>query len=156
MEYLRTIAIFIIVKFINTVKWIEYQILCLFSHQVEIQMTAQMKAWGVEFNGDKHWDIQVHNPKFYPRAAAYGTLGMGQSYIDGWWDCEQLDVMITKISRNGGAVAFINNPYNKFLNYLRWNTLNLQTQLKATEVRDQHYDGIGECVPWLNFYSSNP
>ena len=28
-----------------------------------------------------------------------GTLGVGESYMDGWWDCEALDVMIDKVTR---------------------------------------------------------
>ena len=45
----------------------------------------------VTVNGTNPWDIQVHNEDFYPRVTQQAQLGLGESYMDGWWDCEQLD-----------------------------------------------------------------
>jgi cyclopropane-fatty-acyl-phospholipid synthase len=45
----------------------------------------------IRVNGDRPWDIQVHNPDWYQRVAAGGSLGMGESYMDGWWDSQALD-----------------------------------------------------------------
>jgi cyclopropane-fatty-acyl-phospholipid synthase len=28
-----------------------------------------------------------------------GLLGAGESYMDGWWDCEALDEMVTRVLR---------------------------------------------------------
>ena len=46
---------------------------------------------GVQINGNKPWDIQIHNPSFYERILSGGSLALGESYMDGWWDCEALD-----------------------------------------------------------------
>jgi cyclopropane-fatty-acyl-phospholipid synthase len=46
---------------------------------------------GVQIDGQAPRDIQVHNPDFYSRVIAGGTLALGESYMDGWWDCEALD-----------------------------------------------------------------
>ncbi len=51
----------------------------------------------VEFNGERPWDIQIHDSRFFDRVMAEGTLGAGEAYMDGWWDCEQLDVMFTRV-----------------------------------------------------------
>ncbi|MGB2688489.1 MAG: hypothetical protein WBC36_05855 [Desulfobacterales bacterium] len=48
----------------------------------------------ITINGDRPWGIQVYNEKLYPRVLAHGSLGLGESYMDGWWDCEKLDKFI--------------------------------------------------------------
>ncbi|MBI5621437.1 cyclopropane fatty acyl phospholipid synthase [Candidatus Falkowbacteria bacterium] len=52
---------------------------------------------GVTLNGSQPWDPQVHNDQFYRRVLAQGSLGLGESYMDGWWDCAQLDEFFHKI-----------------------------------------------------------
>ena len=54
---------------------------------------------GIEINGIKPWDIQVHDERFYKRAITEVELGLGESYMDGWWDVEKLDDMIYRIIR---------------------------------------------------------
>ncbi len=45
------------------------------------------------------WDIQVHDRRFFSRVMASGTLGFGESYMDGWWDCDSLDEMCCRAIR---------------------------------------------------------
>ena len=45
----------------------------------------------IQINGNRPWDLQVHDARLYRRALAQGSLGLGESYMDGWWDCEALD-----------------------------------------------------------------
>jgi cyclopropane-fatty-acyl-phospholipid synthase len=52
---------------------------------------------GVRIDGGAPYDIQVHNPDFYPRVIAGGSLALGESYMDGWWDCEALDQLFERI-----------------------------------------------------------
>ena len=54
---------------------------------------------GITVNGNQPYDIQVHNPKFYPRVLKEQMLGLGESYMDGWWDCEALDQFIDRVVR---------------------------------------------------------
>ena len=53
----------------------------------------------VEVNGSRPWDIQVHHHLFYKRLAAGGSMALGESYMDGWWDCEALDQFFARILR---------------------------------------------------------
>jgi len=32
-----------------------------------------------------------HNEGFYTRVVRELTIGLGESYMDGWWDCQNLD-----------------------------------------------------------------
>src|SRR3989338_10026057 len=49
--------------------------------------------------GDRPWDIEVKDDRFYSRVLQKGSLGLGESYMDGWWDCERLDELFTRILR---------------------------------------------------------
>ena len=51
----------------------------------------------VTVNGSRPWDIQVHNDLFYKRLAAGGSVALGESYMDGWWDCGALDQFFDRI-----------------------------------------------------------
>jgi len=51
----------------------------------------------VRINGDRPWDIHVHNDLFYKRLLAGGSMALGESYMDGWWDCEALDQFFDRV-----------------------------------------------------------
>src|SRR3990167_10665416 len=53
----------------------------------------------VEINGNNPWDIQIHNPKTYRRIIQGSSVGAGESYMDAWWDCEQLDELFFRVTR---------------------------------------------------------
>jgi cyclopropane-fatty-acyl-phospholipid synthase len=62
------------------------------------QTVEQLIAPGdIRINGSRDWDIQVHNEKFYARVLAEGSLGLGESYMDGWWDCAHIDQLIERM-----------------------------------------------------------
>lgn len=63
-----------------------------------MEQTAAEALWrellesaGICINGNNPWDIQVHNKRCYQRVLKEGSIGLGESYMDGWWDCERLD-----------------------------------------------------------------
>ena len=43
---------------------------------------------GININGNQPWDIQINDERFYQRVLSDGSLGLGESYMDGWWECE--------------------------------------------------------------------
>jgi cyclopropane-fatty-acyl-phospholipid synthase len=53
----------------------------------------------VGIDGARPFDLRVHDPRFYRRVLAEGALGLGESYMDGWWDCEQLDEFFHRVLR---------------------------------------------------------
>ncbi len=57
-------------------------------------LTEAGKEAGIDIGGSRPWDIQVHNPQFYDRVLSSGSLGLGESYMDGWWDAERVDEVI--------------------------------------------------------------
>ena len=50
----------------------------------------------VQINGSRPWDIKVHDDRLYARILRDRDLGAGEAYMEGWWDCEQLDALAEK------------------------------------------------------------
>ena len=94
---------------------------------------------GVEVNGNNPWDIQIHNPEFYDRVLQQSSLGLGESYMDGWWDCEAIDVMVTKLLL-ADVRSQVKGNWKFVLLALRSKLFNRQSSARAYQVGEQHYD----------------
>ena len=53
----------------------------------------------VQINGSRPWDIQIHNHRLWGRVIRQGSLGLGEAYMEGWWDCQALDQLFYRIMR---------------------------------------------------------
>jgi cyclopropane-fatty-acyl-phospholipid synthase len=89
-------------------------------------------------NGTRPWDLKVHDERLYGRVLTHGTLGLGEAYMDGWWDAEQVDVFIHKLLLADFKAHF---PVDIGLygSALKGVLLNLQRS-HVTEVGERHYD----------------
>ncbi len=93
----------------------------------------------IQINGSRPWDIRIHNEKFFNRVLIQGELGLGESYMDGWWDAEQVDQLIYKIlSAHLERKIKFNIPL--FLVFLRSMFFNMQSKTRAFIVGEKHYD----------------
>jgi cyclopropane-fatty-acyl-phospholipid synthase len=92
----------------------------------------------VRINGNRPWDIHVHNPDTFQRLLARGSLGLGESYMDGWWDCERLDEFITRALR-ARLQEKVRNPALALL-AVKSRLMNLQSVRRAWQVGRKHYD----------------
>jgi cyclopropane-fatty-acyl-phospholipid synthase len=54
---------------------------------------------GIAIGGSAPTDIRVADPRFYPRVLGDGSLGLGEAYIDGWWECDAIEDMVVKLIR---------------------------------------------------------
>ncbi len=94
---------------------------------------------GVEVGGTQPWDLQLHDNRVFSRVIAKGSLGLGESYMDGWWDSQALDQFFTKVLN-----AHLDRQFR-----LSWPAIvvaakailvNLQSNARAFEVGEKHYD----------------
>jgi cyclopropane-fatty-acyl-phospholipid synthase len=83
--------------------------------------------------------ITVHNKNLYKRIFFHGSLGLGESYMEGWWDCEKIDELIFHFLRANFDRTVKGFQYN-FINYLKAKFVNLQKKSKAFEIGEKHYD----------------
>lgn len=96
---------------------------------------------GIRFNGPAPWDIQVQHPRMYRRLLRHGTLGLGESYVDGDWDCEQLDEMFARAMRADLDQHLVGRArWRLAAEVLRHRALNLQSRRRAYAVAERHYD----------------
>jgi len=92
----------------------------------------------IKIGGSRPWDIQVHNDRLFERVITHGTLGFGEAYMDGWWDCEELDVLIYRLSK-ADILSHIKFDFSIVISLLRGTLFNLQ-RWRAFEVGQKHYD----------------
>ena len=96
---------------------------------------------GIEVNGGHPWDIQVHEPRLYDRILQRATLGLGEAYMDGWWDCEAIDQFIDRALRASLDVKVKRN-WRILFHILRARLINLQSPVMAFEVGERHWLGL--------------
>lgn len=94
---------------------------------------------GITLNGDKPWDIQVRDERFYRRVLREGSLGLGESYMDGWWECEKLDDFFAKIIPTEPEDKIKKN-WRVLFQILGEAILNPGRKSKAFQIAERHYD----------------
>ncbi len=102
----------------------------------------------VQIDGSRPWDIRVHNDGFYSRVLAEGSMGLGESYMDGWWDCAEIDQFFAKLY-TAGLERRANLKLRAIWLYLKSIILNCQTKSRSLRVAEQHYDlgnDVFECM----------
>lgn len=109
-----------------------------------------LKKADIEINGSRPWDIQIHNDDTYKAVIKKQSLGLGESYVAGWWDVEQLDELFIKI-----FMANLEHEFYQFavkhpqlliyslrrpFRYLSLNVFNRQSKKRAFQIGERHYD----------------
>ncbi|GLI35213.1 cyclopropane fatty acyl phospholipid synthase [Desulforhabdus amnigena] len=92
----------------------------------------------IEIGGNRPWDIQIHNDEFYPRLFQGGSLALGESYMDGWWDCSRLDEFFFRILRSELDKKVKLKTY--YADMLKARLLNLQKPSRNCRDVQHHYD----------------
>ncbi len=98
-----------------------------------------LEGTGIQFNGNQPFDVQVHDERIYKRWLSETELGLGESYMDGWWDCDQLDEFFNRVLR-AGLEDTIKRNWKAALFILSTQLINRQTKRKSKEVGRRHYD----------------
>ncbi len=94
---------------------------------------------GIVINGSNPWDIQVHDERLYTRVLQEGSLGLGESYMDKWWDAESLDEFFNKLLR-AELEKKVKRDWAFLLEALRARFVNMQSKGHAFEIAEAHYD----------------
>lgn len=94
---------------------------------------------GITVNGDKAYDMQVHNEQLYRRLIADAALGLGESYMDGWWDTPAVDQLIERVLA-ADLEQKVKGSLKLKLQVLKSKLFNFQKRSRAFQVGEQHYD----------------
>lgn len=93
----------------------------------------------VKINGSRPWDIQIHDKRLFDRVIRQGSLGLGEAYMEGWWDCEALDQFFHRVI-NGDLEKRFRLTLPVLLGIAAYCLRNLQSVARARMVAVRHYD----------------
>ena len=96
-------------------------------------------AAGITIDGNNPWDIHVHDSRFYQRVLNGSELGLGESYMDGWWDCEAVDQAVSRILL-AGISAGLRKNFKTAIHLAKARFLNRQSRSRSFQVGERHYD----------------
>lgn len=98
-----------------------------------------LAAAGIRVDGDRAWDMQVHDDRLFGRVLGGGSLALGEAYMDGWWDCQSLDEFFERVFR-ARLEERVTGFWRVAWPWLRHRLFNLQSRRRAYQVGQQHYD----------------
>lgn len=112
-------------------------------------LTSLLEKADIRINGNRPWDVQVHNDELYARVFQSGTMGIGEAYMDGWWDCQELDVMFYKAIMGQLGNRFSRGGLPAHILSLYQTIFNLQKGRRAFEVGERHYNFDNDMFTWM-------
>jgi cyclopropane-fatty-acyl-phospholipid synthase len=105
---------------------------------------------GIVINGNNPWDITINNDAIFQRVVKENALGLGEAYMDGWWDCSHLDqfffrLLTAKLDAHLRKHIFQQKEFFvyslKQLARVATNRVyNYQSKARAFAVGEAHYD----------------
>lgn len=102
-------------------------------------LESLLESANVQIGGSKPWDIRIQDNRFFRRVLGQGSLGLGESYMDGWWECERPDELIFRVLQ-AGLDSRVSSGARAGVQLLAASFLNLQSRARAFVVGERHYD----------------
>lgn len=93
----------------------------------------------IKINGDAPADIQIKDNRFYKAVLNEGSIGLGESYMAGWWECRMLDDFFYRIL-HADLEAKIKHNIHLLLLALSARLFNRQSLKSALSVAKRHYN----------------
>ncbi|QDH80148.1 cyclopropane fatty acyl phospholipid synthase [Echinicola soli] len=94
---------------------------------------------GIQLNGSAPYDPRIHHDQFYRRVMREGSLGLGEAYMEGWWDCERLDEFFYRILR-ANLDQKVKGNLKLLWQGVKARLFNLQTKGHSKDIIVQHYN----------------
>jgi cyclopropane-fatty-acyl-phospholipid synthase len=94
---------------------------------------------GVPVDSPARHSLRVGDQRIWDRVVAQRQLGLGESYIDGWFECDALDEMLTRLISVDAATAMPMRPLI-VLHAIRSTLINNQTRRRAIRNAQHHYN----------------
>ncbi|GGA07113.1 cyclopropane fatty acyl phospholipid synthase [Dyella caseinilytica] len=97
-----------------------------------------LETAGIHIDGPSPTDIHVQDDQLYARVFAHGSLGLGEAYMDGWWDAGDLPGFFTRVLSS--HVDEHLKTLDTLIAHLKARFINLQRGQHAFEIGKAHYD----------------
>lgn len=104
-------------------------------------LSELLSTANITINGQAPWDMRIHDDQVYARILHQGSLGAGESYMDGLWEAEKLDDFFCRILKfNVSHKIYTFNKFRLLISIAKYRLLNQQTKSRAWQVGERHYD----------------
>jgi cyclopropane-fatty-acyl-phospholipid synthase len=94
---------------------------------------------GIAIDGSSPWDIRIKDERFFRRVLRDGSIGLGESFMDGWWECDRLDEFFCRLIPPRPEEAIKRNLKLQ-LEILKAVVFNQASRSRAFTVGEKHYD----------------
>lgn len=109
----------------------------------------------IHLGGNRPWDIHSYDPSIADHLLAQGSLGFGDAYVDGLWECDALDQFFHRVlaarleTRLKPNLALLTQVAKAKL-------MNLQSRARSLKVAEIHYNlgnDFYEAMldPWMQY-----
>ncbi|XKL69413.1 hypothetical protein PGB90_007182 [Kerria lacca] len=98
-----------------------------------------LSSANIQINGNRPFDIRIKNPNIYKRIVQQGSLALGESYMDGWWECDQLDVFF-HLALAAKLNQEMPKSYKDILYIIIGRLINFQSRSRSLIVGKEHYN----------------
>ena len=95
------------------------------------------KEADITINGTEADSIIIHDKKLYEMMFRNGSVGFGEAYMDGLWDCDRLDVLFYKLVK---APKRHTLNLDKLLMWAGAKVFNMQNKIRAHKSISHHYN----------------
>src|SRR5579871_2087216 len=89
----------------------------------------------IRVDGGRPWDLTVKDERFYRRLIRSGSIGLGDSYVDGWWDCDDLEDLFSHIM-TAGLDRYSTPIWRRFMKYAAGHVLKRNSRRQSQELAD--------------------
>jgi cyclopropane-fatty-acyl-phospholipid synthase len=93
----------------------------------------------IRVGGDRPWDIRVNDPRLYRRLIVGGLTGLGDAYVDQWWDCEAIDQFFDRAVR-ADLANHIPFDFRAAASYVMQTLWNFQRPQRSRANAEAHYN----------------
>ena len=113
-----------------------------------------LDAANITIDGNRPWDIRIHDRRMFRKTILEGNLGFGESYMEGWWECDDLEELFFRILSAGVDQQLV--TLTVVTEYLQGALFNLQKPARAFTVGKRHYDAGNDLFramldPWMMY-----
>ncbi|KAG0946399.1 hypothetical protein G6F31_014329 [Rhizopus arrhizus] len=100
------------------------------------------EVWLGDARGELHVTVTIDDPAFYRKVAAQGSVGAGESYINGEWRCDDLVALIRLLVRNRDLLDSMEHGPARVGGWLLrgWNRLRRNSREGSRRNIAAHYD----------------
>lgn len=94
---------------------------------------------GITVNGSNPWDPQIKSEEMWTRLFAQGSVGLGEAYMDGLWECDDLAEFFSRVVA-ANVQDKIPLTFNLIWQVVQAKFLNMQTRSRSQRVAAMHYN----------------